>query len=470
MPAAKVLCVDDDREVLKTLEGVLTQTGHDVYPVASVADALDLIGQQRFDVLITDLNIGQPGNGFTVICAMKRAHPNACTFILTGYPDIESAIQAILGQVDDVLTKPLNIQQLLPTMSDLITGKRPPRKTTGSLKVSDLMRKMNSAICERWFNEVMLVPELAAMHMSHTERVDHLPGLLEEVATGMERADDPLNQSGLDAVRAHGRTRYQQGYTIPQILLETRILQRILSATIQEDILSLDLSTLVADVFKIGEHLQSATEVSIRSYQAEIPRSLQTSFSMLYKSPYLGVAIADDSHIIDANDALLRMIGRNREELLAGNIDWLRMTPEKFHSLDQNAMEQLREFGACVPFEKEFILADGTTMPFLIGAVRLTLDPLQWSAYIVDLTQQRKLQTAEQKVREWESRHTVINRLAHEINNPLAALMFTLHLLRTHSGISEDARALILDAGEMLERINKSVQEVLIESRPVQLS
>jgi PAS domain S-box-containing protein len=229
--------------------------------------------------------------------------------------------------------------------------------------------------------------------------------------------------------------------------------------------LNLELSTLVPDIFHTGQSLQAALEISIRSYQAQIPTSLQTSFSALYRSPHLGVAIADEHHIVDANDALLKMIGCTREQLVAGEIDWLEMTPDRYPSLDQNALEQLREFGTCVPFEKEFALSDGRRLPFLIGAVRLSVEPLQWCAYMVDLTQQRKLQTAEQQVHEWESRNTLINRLAHEINNPLAALMFTLHLLSTHAELSNDAQGLILTAEEMLGRINESVQMVLVESR-----
>ena len=44
-----------------------------------------------FDVLLSDLNIGQPGDGFTVVSAMRRVQPKAATFILTGYPDFDTA-------------------------------------------------------------------------------------------------------------------------------------------------------------------------------------------------------------------------------------------------------------------------------------------------------------------------------------------------------------------------------------------
>src|SRR6185437_7208466 len=230
-------------------------------------------------------------------------------------------------------------------------------------------------------------------------------------------------------------------------------------------VLRLELSTLVPDVFKIGESLQAALEISIRSYQAQIPQSLQFSVSQVYKSPYLGVAIADENRIVDANDALLRMLGYTREQMAAGEINWFKMTPERYRQADSNALEQLREFGACVPFEKEFILPNGSLFPFLIGAIRLSLDPFQWCVYIVDMTKQRNLQSAERKVREWESRNALINHLAHEINNPLAALVFTAHLLGTYPELPADARELVTRASEMLNRISDSVKKVLIESR-----
>jgi nitrogen-specific signal transduction histidine kinase len=85
---------------------------------------------------------------------------------------------------------------------------------------------------------------------------------------------------------------------------------------------------------------------------------------------------------------------------------------------------------------------------------------------MVDLTEQRRLQAVERKVREWEAKQLIINRLAHEINNPLAAMMFTNHLLGTHSDLSDDARQLVQSTAEMLDRISDVVRRVLIESRP----
>jgi PAS domain S-box-containing protein len=223
------------------------------------------------------------------------------------------------------------------------------------------------------------------------------------------------------------------------------------------------LSTLVGDILQVGETMQAMAEIAIRVYQSQIPRSLQTSFSFLYQSPYLGVAIVEEDRIVDANQSFLRMAGLNRERLTGGRVHWREVTPEKYHALDASAMEQLREFGTCVPYEKEFLLPDGSTLPLLIGAVRLGNEPFQWSCYVVNLTEQRALHLAEQKVKIWESRYLLINHLAHELNNPLAAMTFTLHLLSTHPSLTEDTRILVQETSTMLDRIANTVRLVLEE-------
>src|SRR3954466_287839 len=135
MDRTKILVVDDDPAVLKTLEAVLAYSGFDVCAVPNVPEALEVISKQQFDVLLTDLNIGQPGDGFTVVSAMRRVQPDACTFILTGYPDIESAIQAIRSQVDDYFAKPLKVETLLSAISSVQRGQRRQPKPIAPKKI-----------------------------------------------------------------------------------------------------------------------------------------------------------------------------------------------------------------------------------------------------------------------------------------------------------------------------------------------
>src|SRR5271156_3415818 len=119
MNPLRLLLVDDDDAVRLTLGAVLKYHGFLVTPASSVPAALELVSKEQFDVLLADLNIGQPGDGFTVVSAMRRVQPAACTFILTGYPDLETAIQAVRSQVDDYFSKPLRVEQLVQAISSL---------------------------------------------------------------------------------------------------------------------------------------------------------------------------------------------------------------------------------------------------------------------------------------------------------------------------------------------------------------
>jgi PAS domain S-box-containing protein len=468
MADIKLLFVDDDNTLRTALGAVLSHHGFQLTSVGSVREALEQISTQKFDVLLSDLNIGEPGDGFTVVSAMRRVQPDACTFILTGFPDLETAIQAVRSQVDDYFAKPLHVNKLVEAISGLRNGKRPSGKALPTRKVAHLLEELSPLICQRWMRLVLKDPELAALPLTEAERSDHVPDMMEELIRRLEDPQSEFSEEATDAARKHGKLRYQQNYVIPQIVFEARLLQQVLSSTIHENLFGLDLSTLVHDILQIGETLQADVEVAIRAYQSQIPRSLQTSFALLYQSPHLGVYIADADHIIDANDAFLRMTGHTREQLLAGELDWRAMTPDRFRPLDASAMEQLREFGACVPYEKDFVLPAGGSLPFLIGAVRLTAEPLQWSSYVVEMTEQRKLHAAEEKVRAWTARYGLINHLAHELNNPLAAMTFTLHLLSTHPDLSGDTQKLVNDANGMLTRISATVRRVLAEVQQIQ--
>jgi hypothetical protein len=67
--------------------------------------------------------------------------------------------------------------------------------------------------------------------------------------------------------KEHGIKRAQQGYTIPQLVVELRLLQRIISSVLQRNLIRMDLSTVIADMLEVGEGLQEQLEYSIRGFQ-----------------------------------------------------------------------------------------------------------------------------------------------------------------------------------------------------------
>ena len=265
--AIRVLFVDDEAGIRETLKPILDQHGFEVTTSSTVPEALECINHATFDVLLSDLNIGQPGDGFTVVSAMRRVQPQATTFILTGYPDFDTALQAIRSQVDDYLLKPMDV----PTLIELIQRrleKRRPLPTQKPLKrISELMRERLIEISRQWLALVKSHPELTAIRMSDEERIDHLPEVIEELARRLDIQAEQTTERGKSAAASHGRERANQGYTIPLIVIEMRLLQRVLSFVLQRNLIRMDLSTVIRDMMEIGESLHEQLEFSIRGFQ-----------------------------------------------------------------------------------------------------------------------------------------------------------------------------------------------------------
>lgn len=119
----RILFVDDEPSIRLTLPAVLEEHGFEVSIAGSVAEALSKINSSRFDVLLSDLNIGEEGDGFRVVRAMRSIQPKCVTVILTGYPAFESALQGIRNQVDDYLVKPADLESLINTIHQKLNSK-----------------------------------------------------------------------------------------------------------------------------------------------------------------------------------------------------------------------------------------------------------------------------------------------------------------------------------------------------------
>src|ERR1043166_4836451 len=73
--ATRILFVDDEAGIRNTLKPILEQHGFKVTTAATVPEALEHMNHAAFDVLLSDLNIGQPGAGLTLVSAIRSANP-----------------------------------------------------------------------------------------------------------------------------------------------------------------------------------------------------------------------------------------------------------------------------------------------------------------------------------------------------------------------------------------------------------
>ena len=261
----RLLFVDDEPNIRLTLPMILKQEGFEVTTAATVPEALDHIVKQTFDVLLADLNIGQPGDGFTIVSPMRRTQPEALTLILTGYPDFDTALQALRDQVDDYLTKPADIKYLVSSVKEKL--KQPLRKRPLQTKrVSTIIRESTKQIVQEWFEAVSSDPSMSRLPLSKKERINHFPEFLEELADriGAERSEGLYETR--EAARTLGKLRREQGYGVAQIIAEAGILHNVISKNLQEKLLSIDMSTLISDLMEIGERLNEQLEESVRAY------------------------------------------------------------------------------------------------------------------------------------------------------------------------------------------------------------
>ena len=130
--AKNLLFVDDEDSIRLTLTPILKKHGFEVTAVANVSDALAQIDLSKYDVLVSDLNIEKPGDGFAVIAAMKVRQPTCANIILTAHPDFDTAQQAIRLSVADYFIKPVNVDELLSTIAN--AGSRKSTEFCSQLK------------------------------------------------------------------------------------------------------------------------------------------------------------------------------------------------------------------------------------------------------------------------------------------------------------------------------------------------
>ncbi len=114
-------------------------------------------------------------------------------------------------------------------------------------------------------------------------------------------------------------------------------------------------------------------------------------------SAIAGIVSGEFDRIPEANDAFLSLVGYTREDLDAGGLRWHDLTPREFEPLDELAHEEGLRFGACTPYEKEFLRKDGTRVPVLIATAVLKLSPFHWISFVQDLTETERMESAEVK-------------------------------------------------------------------------
>jgi PAS domain S-box-containing protein len=191
----------------------------------------------------------------------------------------------------------------------------------------------------------------------------------------------------------------------------------------------------IGNIYEAGS--KKLVQCSLRDF-TEV-RKAEARARLLVDSNVQGVFFwKKEGAITSANDAFLNLVRYTREELEAGELNWIALTPPECAHLDRQGRQSIEARGVCEPYEKQFLRKDGSRVPILLGAAVFEGNRDEGVCFVLDLTDRKRLEQQFLRSQRMESIGTLAVGIAHELNNDLAPLVMSITLLQ---GMTENAQA-----------------------------
>ena len=141
--------------------------------------------------------------------------------------------------------------------------------------------------------------------------------------------------------------------------------------------------------FQVSEREKAEGEVR------ELAKGLEAKVRRLVEANVVGIVMWNlEGAITGANEAFLRMVQYDREEIASGRVRWTDLTPAEWRGHDERAVADLKASGTFQPFEKEYFRKDGSRVPILLGGALFESNGSEGVAFALDLTEQKREESA----------------------------------------------------------------------------
>jgi PAS domain S-box-containing protein len=141
--------------------------------------------------------------------------------------------------------------------------------------------------------------------------------------------------------------------------------------------------------FQVSEREKAEAEVR------ELARGLEAKVRRLVEANVVGIVMWKlEGEITGANEAFLRMVQYDREDLACGRMRWTDLTPAEWRGHNERAVADLKATGIFQPFEKEYFRKDGSRVPVLLGGALFVRSGNEGVAFVLDLSEQKRAERA----------------------------------------------------------------------------
>jgi DNA-binding NtrC family response regulator len=125
--SARILIVDDDENIRKVLMAILEDKGYDMEAVGTAREAIKKTDKKFYNLALIDIRLPDM-EGIDLLTKIRDTTPRIRKIIITGYPTLQNAVDAVNRDADAYITKPFDVERVLSTISEQLKKQEQEKK------------------------------------------------------------------------------------------------------------------------------------------------------------------------------------------------------------------------------------------------------------------------------------------------------------------------------------------------------